>query len=303
MNNTNPATPISFDIAQVPTDFGSGRLKDLLVTFDNLNRELPLSTAINHFPIKCNSFFTVAVLKGYIRLIINLREVEVQAGEMLIMTPGCIFENQEASSDVSFCGLLLDNEFSDIMRKNIGLHAELTRRYYNFDVRHLTETAMQHHIRMYNMVCQELQQDDYFYKTDVVQRLCEIWFLKLRSESSTFGQELEELNRPMNRKEQIFHDFLALLEKYFRRERSISFYASQMCLTPKYMSSIIREISGKHGTQWIDDYVALEAKALLRNSDLTIKQIADTLNFPSQSMFGRFFKKMTGYSPKQYKLL
>ena len=111
-----------------------------------------------------------------------------------------------------------------------------------------------------------------------------------------------ELSRPLNRKEQIFHDFLTLLEEYYTQERSISFYADRMCLTPKYLSTIVKEVSGKHGMQWIDEYVLLEAKALLRDGSISVKEVSDQLNFPSQSMFGRFFKKMTGLSPKQYKL-
>ena len=111
------------------------------------------------------------------------------------------------------------------------------------------------------------------------------------------------MRKPVGRKEQIFRDFLTLLEQHFTQERSISFYADRMCLTPKYLSTIVKEVSGKHGMQWIDEYVTLEAKALLRDNSLSVKQVSDQLNFPSQSMFGRFIKKMTGYSPKQYKQL
>ena len=138
-------------------------------------------------------------------------------------------------------------------------------------------------------------------KKEVLQRYCEIWILK--SVSSREGVHHPELRKPVGRKEQIFRDFLTLLEQHFTQERSISFYADRLCLTPKYLSTIVKEVSGKHGMQWIDDYVALEAKALLREGTMSVKQVSDKLNFPSQSMFGRFFKKMTGYSPKQYMLL
>ena len=81
------------------------------------------------------------------------------------------------------------------------------------------------------------------------------------------------------RKEQIFHDFLTLLEEYYTQERSISFYADRMCLTPKYLSTIVKEVSGKHGMQWIDEYVVLEAKALLRDGSISVKEVSDQLNF------------------------
>ena len=125
----------------------------------------------------------------------------------------------------------------------------------------------------------------------------------MKNHSLSENEPKPEIRKPVGRKEQIFKDFLTLLEQHFTQERSISFYADRMCLTPKYLSTIVKEVSGKHGMQWIDEYVALEAKALLREGSMSVKQVSDKLNFPSQSMFGRFFKKMTGYSPKQYMLL
>ena len=299
---TPPLAPFSFDISKLPQDFGNNRFKDLLVTFDNLEQGFPLTGSKPHFPVKCESFFSITLIKGSLHIRVNLHEVEVHEGQVLAIMPGCIFEGQIMSPDLRFCGLIIESEFVETMRKNLGLRIDLTRRYYNYIVHDVPQNVLDNHLQMYKLLCRELTREDYFYKKEVIQRYCEIWVLKSISLNDSV-QEKPELNKPLNRKEQIFHDFLTLLEQYFSQERSISFYADRMCLTPKYLSTIIKEVSGKHGMQWIDGYVSLEAKALLRNSDLSVKQISDRLNFPSQSMFGRFFKKMTGYSPKQYKLL
>ena len=299
---TQPQSPLSFDISQLPKDFGTSRFQDLLVTFDNLNRDFTFSNHTPHFPVKCDSFFTVTLVKGHLSLLINLHEVHVHEGQILALTPGCIFEGISVSEDLRFFGMMMETEFMDAMRKNLGFQIDLTHRYLNYTVRDLSELVMGNSIQMYNLLCQELEVDDYHYKREVIQRYCEILALKNISFNNN-AETLPALNKPLNRKEQIFHDFLACLEQYYTQERSISFYADRMCLTPKYLSTIIKEVSGKHGMQWIDEYVSLEAKALLRNSSLSVKQVSDQLNFPSQSMFGRFFKKMTGYSPKQYKML
>ena len=308
MNNENPTNqvsqqaPLSFQISQIPANFGTGRLQDLLVTFDNLEREFPFATHGPSFPVKCESFFTLTLLRGSIRMIVNLREVEIHEGQLLAMMPGCIFEGRSYSNDLRFCGMMVDRDYMETMRKNVGIRMDLTHRYYNYMVRDMAPAVLENHLQMYKMICRELTREDYVYKKEVIQRYCEIWVLKNISLNVDMDEK-PELNKPLNRKEEIFHDFLTLLETYYTQERSISFYADRMCLTPKYLSTIIKEVSGKHGMQWIDEYVSLEAKALLRNSTLSVKQVSDQLNFPSQSMFGRFFKKMTGYSPKQYKLL
>lgn len=304
MSNTSiPVQPKSFDIVNIPDDFGTGRLKNLLVTFDNLESEFPFASHTPSFPVKCESFFTIASLRGQIKLLVNLHEVVLHAGQLLTMMPGCIFEGQTMTEDVRFCGLVIDKEYIDTMRKNVGVHIDLTHRYYSYSIHNVSEVVLDNFLQMYKLICRELNREDYLYKKEVVQRYCEIWFLKNISLAEADVISKVSLNKPLNRKEQIFHDFLSLLEQDYTRERSISFYADRMCLTSKYLSTIIKEVSGKHGMQWIDEYVCLEAKALLRNSGLSVKQVSDQLNFPSQSMFGRFFKKMTGYSPKQYKLL
>ena len=295
-------SPHIFDIVRLPESFGTGRLQDLLLTFDNLNSYISVQSVMNTFPIKCNNFITVHIMKGWVRLVVNLHEVEIHEGQTLVMMPRCIFEGRSVSEDLKFFGVLIEEEYMDSMRKGLGLHIDLSKRYYNFSIQDNTEAVQKNQKVMYDMINRELTGDDYNYKKEVIQRYCEIWVLKNLSLSEGATSE-RELTKTLNRREQIFRDFLTLLERNYTQERSISFYANQMCLTPKYLSTIVKEVSGKNGMQWIDDYVALEAKALLREGGMSVKQVSDQLHFPSQSMFGRFFKKMTGYSPKKYKLL
>ena len=95
------------------------------------------------------------------------------------------------------------------------------------------------------------------------------------------------------------NSFLKLVETHHYKERDISFYAEKLCLTPKYLSSIIRDVSGELAGNWIDNYVIIEAKALLISSNLTIQEICYKLNFSTPSSFTRFFKRITGMSTKK----
>ena len=91
-----------------------------------------------------------------------------------------------------------------------------------------------------------------------------------------------------------------VMENY-KQERSVSFYADKLCVTAKYLSLVVKNVSGKSAGDWIDEYVILEAKALLKSSNMTIQEIADVLNFANQSFFGKYFKHHTGVSPKEYR--
>ena len=99
----------------------------------------------------------------------------------------------------------------------------------------------------------------------------------------------------------VFQNFLLSLFRFYRKERDVSFYARMQHITPRYFSAIIKEKTGDSALQWIVRMVITEAKQLLEESDLSIKEIADQLNFPTQSFFGKYFKQYVGVSPKEYR--
>ena len=111
----------------------------------------------------------------------------------------------------------------------------------------------------------------------------------------------ETHTRTQDRAETYFRNFIPLLGKHFRRERSVGFYARQLCITPKYLTTLIKRVSGKSVSEWIDIYVTLEAKTLLRFSDRSIQEVAYALNFPNQSFFGSYFRRTTGMSPSEFR--
>ena len=104
-----------------------------------------------------------------------------------------------------------------------------------------------------------------------------------------------------NRNNRLFERFLELLMENFRSEHQISFYADKLCLTPKYLSTLIKQTSGKSVSTWIDDVLIMEAKTLLHFSDMSIQQIAYSLHFPTPSFFGTYFKRHTGMTPGNYR--
>lgn len=104
----------------------------------------------------------------------------------------------------------------------------------------------------------------------------------------------------MARRNNYVRDFIKLVHEHHTRERSVSFYASKLFISSKYLSSLVREASGRSAAEWIDEYVILEAKNQLRFSGKNIQQIAYDLNFTNQSAFGKYFKHITGMSPTEF---
>lgn len=103
------------------------------------------------------------------------------------------------------------------------------------------------------------------------------------------------------RSSEYFEKLMALLSEHYRSERSVEFYAEKMHISSKHLSRVIRNFTGKSVHQWIDEFVALEIKNLLKYSTMSIQQISYYLNFPNPSFMGQYFKRITGMTPGEYK--
>ena len=108
-------------------------------------------------------------------------------------------------------------------------------------------------------------------------------------------------DKRQTRAEAIFASFIKLVEDNFRHERRVGWYGEQLCITPKYLSETVKMVSKRTPIEWIDNYVTLEMRVLLKNTNMSIKEIAQELHFPNQSFLGKFFKEHVGMSPTDYR--
>jgi len=157
---------------------------------------------------------------------------------------------------------------------------------------------------LFHTICREIRDtaDTPFYD-EIVRSYLKCILYKILNWVSVYSDSHPKFKRTVkSRNEEYFINFIHLLSENFRKERSVGFYASQLCITPKYFTTLIKRISGKTAATWIDEYVILEAKNLLRYSSMSIQEVAYALNFPNQSFFGKYFKQQTGMSPSAYKM-
>lgn len=290
--------PVFVRFADIPYRLGQGRLGDLFMIFDNLDDgDVSIHTE-GQQPVKTDAMLAFHLVCGKMTVLVNMHEVCLGDNDVLNLMPGCVFQIIEVTPGTQVFCMATSEDFFRSVYESLGLKVALTQRYNRYIKRSGNKDALQNALAVYLQIKNDLSKPAYPMRKHVIQRYCEIIALR---DYEFYVEEQPESTHATTRKEEIFGLFLQLLERDFKRERSIHYYATQMCLSPKYLSAVVREISGKHCSQWIDDYVVFEAKALLKQGTLSVKQVSDWLNFPSQSMFGRFFKKVTGLSPKQYK--
>lgn len=125
--------------------------------------------------------------------------------------------------------------------------------------------------------------------------LLEIFDKMLRAQNGEHDTEIT------NRQTEIFHRFVSLLHEHCSQEREVAFYADKLCISTRYLSTIVHNIAHTSAKHFIDRSVILEIKMMLQTSDLSVQEIAYRLKFPDQSYLGRFFKKHTGESPSEFR--
>ena len=139
---------------------------------------------------------------------------------------------------------------------------------------------------------------DHPYRTQVVKALLLAMFYDM---SGVIWRVERQEKSGQSRANVIFANFIRLLEEHFRSERRVGWYAGQLGISPKYLAEVVKLISKRTPNDWIDDYVVLELRVLLRNSSKTIKEITEMLHFPNQSFLGKYFKEHVGMSPSEYR--
>ena len=244
-------------------------------------------------PSKLKQAAIMICTKGELRLKINLEEYNVTAPTLITLMPGQITEYIESSNDLQLYAIALSKRFIDMI--NIPGWQQQYMEMYNNPLHTLDEQALRAIHIFYTIMYHAASNTDNPFRLQVIENLIRVFYY---GGVSNLRQHPE--GTPLS-KNNIVRRFMELVQEHYREERLIGFYADKLCITPKYLSKLVKENTGRSAGDWIENHVILEARAMLQSSDMTIQQIAASLNFPNQSFFGKYFKRATGLSPKQYR--
>lgn len=165
---------------------------------------------------------------------------------------------------------------------------------------HVSESDSHDLEKSYRFLKDMLTKTDLVYYNNIINRLSQSITFQLASILDNIV-DMKYEDRDVQSKDILCHKFLDLLVKTHPRPRSVNWYSEQLHKTPKYLSSVVKEVSGKTASEWIRDAVCIEIADLLRNSPKSIKEICYDLDFPNLSFFGRYVRTHLGMSPKEYR--
>lgn len=300
MNSKATEAPItSFTLSELIAMSGGEKRPGLLGECIAANSSSQME--VFRFPGRLDAFVIGVCTEGETTFTSNLKEYRLKKDSLFIIGPKHILQIQS------------DDRFKAHV---IVITPDFLRRI-NIDTKHMMPLFLQFGSRpcmelthkectslrsFISMVEQELEGPETDFAVEIVGGLIAATIYKVGDILTHYIKEHPELENPIhNRAEEYFKQFTELLGEHYTRERSVGYYARQLCITPKYLTTLIKRISGQSVSEWIDNYVILEAKTLLKYSTMSIQEIAYYLNFPNQSFFGSYFKRNTGMSPSQYK--
>ncbi len=236
--------------------------------------------------------------KGSVSYRMDMKEQQLTAGQVVIASDRHIIDEYEASPDLEGICMMVSVPFYYEIMRNVSDVSALFLFAHNNPIFPFSERERNLFQEYFYVIRNKITQTENHFRRDLVRTLMLAMFYDLSNVIYQFRQGKEERHK---RGEVLFTRFIHLVEEHCRHERRVGWYAEQLGITPKYLSEIVKQVSKKTPNEWIDTYVTIEARVLLKSSTMNIKEIAKELNFPNQSFLGKYFKEHTGMSPTEYR--
>ncbi len=264
--------------------------QDIIVVEDDQRMPFLNEEYLTHY------FYMGLCLRGSSKGQYDYHDYCFKAGDICWLLPNHVLRHDEATDDYTVLSVFINTSYYQKLSSK-GL---LPRHYYPFFVNSISLTPQQFDLMLggYRMLGR-LAAYDHPLRDELICKMCDVMAL--------MGDEFIRQRHPYVGKTQkhfiqLFENFYSAVIQHHRESREVSFYARLESLTPKYFATAIKQTTGQSASQWINNYVIVQAKWMLQHEHhKTVQQIAHQLGFSEQASFSRFFKLHNGMSPTEYR--
>jgi AraC-like DNA-binding protein len=251
-------------------------------------------------PTRYGAFIFVGVTNGDMETKIDYVDYTAEKDSLLLIMPTHITHFISGSSDFKGWVLSISEPYLKMM-SHAGKHPDIIS-YMQIKKNPLTKFEHAEFQALYSSLdClrKRIRQQSHFFHKEAIENALKMFFIDLGS--LYLGKRENHIIPNFSRKEEIFFDFQSHLREHCKKQHDVKFYADKLCITTQYLTSILKDQSGKSAMKWIQEALMTEAKGMLKTPRINIQQVSNDLNFPDQSTFGKFFKKHTGVSPLEFR--
>lgn len=283
------------DFDKIKSVYSDASIIDDSIAFHNDIRDLPIKDGL----IQINMYIIVACLNGKMQVEVNTKPYTIHQCEVLICRSNDMVNNCMISPDFAGCALCLSQK-GVLEQISEGSLWEKAFSLAEFPVISISDESMKL-LKLYGESIQlKLKSTNSFYYKEIIVSIVKAIIYELLSnvddsKSASCGENL------LRQREVLFKNFIGLLSESRVKSRNVSWYADRLCVTPKYLSTLCKQVSGKTAFSWINEYVKVDIRNYLKNTNKTIKEVADTLGFPNLSFFGKYCRAHFGMSPTEYR--
>jgi AraC family transcriptional activator of pobA len=256
---------------------------------------------LSEYPYRSDGYIIGICTRGTANVEVNLQVYEAKADTMLLATPFHILRIYNSSDDFLCRFIVFSKAF--LMENNVNSHFLESFSYFksaSLPVIYPDHEDAKMLLDVYLLIQQKLEREAHPYRQEIsrsilITLLYEVEFIYEKQHVIIKGKQ--------NRKQELNLLFQNLVFLHYKKHRNVQFYANALFVSPKHLTETIKEVTGRTSGEWIEDAVILEAKVLLRNHEISIAHVAENIHFPDQSSFGKYFKKHTGLSPSDYRMI
>ncbi|MDY3268569.1 MAG: helix-turn-helix domain-containing protein [Phocaeicola sp.] len=264
-----------------------------------LSANMRFDESMFRHPSRLDAFAVIFCVSGEAEVQINLKKYILKSGTIALHVPENIIQIKSSDNLIIYPFIISSNYIQKIhfeTKDLINLYmAAKTSPVFSLEYSDI------HILEKYYYLLESILQTNTNYKSKITIGIVTSFMYKIYEVLVNKLKENEHKRKIPERCEIVFDDFIKEVNLFNGTEHSLSFFADRLNLTPNYLSARVKEYSGRTAMEWIEDSVILEAKTMLKHTDLSIQEIAYKLKFPTQTFFGKYFKRITGMSPKQYK--
>jgi len=278
----------------------------MISVIDNIDGPIEMPeeerNALLNSPVKWLSTMNIIVcIQGYLEYTLGYQKGTVRAGEILFMKAGLVCEMRNVSDDAAFFSILLNEDKFIPSINDLSLNL-LLKTWANNPVAKISESEISECMSIYSLVKNHLiNPDNNPFLLEIVKGYIQSLIYIVFSCFYLQEKDADDKKVKKSKKEELCESFLDLLEEKYLEERNIKYYAEELNVTPRYLSKIVQEQTGLLASEHIQNHIISKAKQFLIADMYSIQQIAEKLGFANQSLFGRYFKQNTGFSPNKFR--
>ena len=236
---------------------------------------------------------------GAAEVSVNQYQGHVCRNTLVLLLPGSILMLTDRTEDfrVTFCAFSRDLFAEAAFRLEPSFFHALRERPITSPPHRIVEGAS----IWFQMAAYTYRDRNNVFRNTIIKNRLQNLLLESFDKMQRFAARRPRTPETTTRQTELFHRFVTLVQAHSSQEREVSFYADKLCISTRYLSTIVRTVARSSAKEFIDRSVVLEIKMMLQSTDLSVQEIAYRLRFPDQSYLGRFFKKHTGESPTEYR--